>query len=137
MTFYNFVMYLIIFLFVLAGLLHLYAAWYFKKNEGGYRQFLQEYQRRGLQLDLMTKVASYSGFYTNYQKIAFFTSLKKRKAMRFTRTENVRREAYDFVQQQPAEVTAWMCRIRVLYQITFTITLIWLVLTSLFVYVMN
>ncbi len=31
MTFYNFVMYLIIFLFILAGLLHLCAAWYFKK----------------------------------------------------------------------------------------------------------
>lgn len=137
MNLYDFFMYGSLILSVLVIFLHAYAAWFFKRNQKSYQNFISLYQNAGLQLDLTTKVANHLGFYANYQKIAFFMNLRKGQKMRFSKMENVSVKAYDFVQQQPKEDMAWMEKTLCLYQLTFFLTFVWAVFMAVFIYVFN
>ncbi|MEB7538680.1 hypothetical protein NGC37_10180 [Pantoea anthophila] len=137
MSLYNFFMYGCLFLSALVIAMHIYAACYFKAHQVAYQDFIDRYQKAGLQLDLTTKFANNLGFYANYQKIAFFMNLRKGRKMRFSQTEKVSIRAYDFVQQQPQENVAWMEKTLHLYQFTFCMTFVWVFFMSIFIYVLN
>ncbi|PEI02933.1 hypothetical protein CRM79_06745 [Pantoea agglomerans] len=137
MSLYGFFMYGCLFLSALVIVMHIYAAWYFKAHKVAYQNFVDRYQKAGLQLDLTTKFANNLGFYANYQKIAFFMNLRRGRKMRFSQTENVSIKAYDFVQQQPQENVAWMEKTLHLYQFTFCMTFSWVFFMSIFIYVLN
>jgi len=137
MIWYDFFMYGSLILSVLVISLHVYTAWFFRVNQKAYQDFINLYQSTGLQLDLTTKVANHLGFYVNYQKVAFFMNLRKGRKMRFSKSENVSIQAYEFVQQQPREKMVWMEKTLHLYQFTFFLTVGWAVFMAVFVYVFN
>jgi len=137
MSLYDFFMFGCLFLSALVIAMHIYAACYFKAHQVAYQDFIDRYQKAGLQLDLTTKFANNLGFYANYQKVAFFMNLRKGRKMRFSQTENVSIRAYDFVQQQPQENVAWMEKTLHLYQFTFCMTFVWVFFMSIFIYVLN
>ncbi|MEN4974811.1 hypothetical protein ABEH62_13145 [Pantoea eucalypti] len=137
MIWYDFFMYGSLILSVLVISLHVYTAWFFGVNQKAYQDFINLYQSTGLQLDLTTKVANHLGFYANYQKVAFFMNLRKGRKMRFSKSENVSIQAYEFVQQQPREKMVWMEKTLHLYQFTFFLTVGWAVFMAVFVYVFN
>ncbi|MBK0091585.1 hypothetical protein [Erwinia sp. S59] len=133
----NFFMFGTVVLFFLIGFLHIYAAFIFKKNEKNYEQFVREYEGAGLQLDLTTRVSGFMGFYANYQKISFFMRLYHGVKMRFSRNEYVKREAYEFVQNQSIEKIGWMVSLHKLYKIIFSGTAVFGIFLVVFVYVLN
>lgn len=137
MIWYDFFMYGSLILSVLVISLHVYTAWFFRVNQKAYQDFINLYKSTGLQLDLTTKVANHLGFYANYQKVAFFMNLRKGRKMRFSKSENVSIQAYEFVQQQPREKMVWMEKTLHLYQFTFFLTVGWAVFMAVFVYVFN
>lgn len=137
MIWYDFFMYGCLILSVLVISLHVYTAWFFRVNQKAYQDFINLYQSTGLQLDLTTKVANHLGFYANYQKVAFFMNLRKGRKMRFSKSENVSIQAYEFVQQQPREKMVWMEKTLQLYQFTFFLTVGWAAFMAVFVYVFN
>ncbi len=137
MTMSDFFMFSTVVLFFLIGFLHIYAAFIFKKNKTKYEQFVSEYERAGLQLDLTTRVSGFMGFYANYQKLSFFMRLYHGVKMRFSKNEYVKREAYDFVQSQSRETIGWMIKLHALYKFIFSVTAVFGVFLVVFVYVLN
>ncbi|MDF7647086.1 hypothetical protein F3J38_13810 [Pantoea sp. Acro-805] len=137
MNLYDLFMYACIILLFLVGFFNIYAAWYFRKHKSCYDAFLVEYKRGGFQLDLSTNVASYLGGYANYQKIVFFVNLKEGREMKFSQSELVHKEAYDFVKMQPDAVTKWMVKLLKIYRVTYLITIAWAMMTAFFIYKFN
>ncbi|AWQ18298.1 hypothetical protein C1N63_05325 [Pantoea ananatis] len=108
MTLYDITMYTIIFLSFLIGFLHVFASLLFKKNSDKYKKILRDFNSAGLQLDTTSKFASNLGFYANYQKISYIHRLQKGVKMKFRQNEDVREDAYVFIQSQPEELTRWI-----------------------------
>ncbi|WP_208715641.1 hypothetical protein [Pantoea cypripedii] len=134
---YDFFMYGSVVLFFLIGALHVYAAAIFRKNKEKYNQFVSEYQKAGLPLDLTTKVSGFMGFYANYQKLAFFMRLYRGVKIRFSKKEYVKQDAYDFVQRQPHEKIKWMLELLNFYKVIYLLTTIFAVFLVVFSYVLN
>lgn len=130
----NFFMYGSVFLFFLIGFLHIYANFVFKRNKNKYDDFLGEYEQAGLQLDLTTKVSNYMGFYANYQKLSFFMRLYRGERMLFSRNEFVRKEAYDFVQNQSKDKIGWMKGLLNFYRVIYFITAVFFVFMLIFIH---
>lgn len=137
MTLYDITMYTIIFLFFLIGFLHVFASLFFKKNSAKYTKILRDFYSAGLQLDTTTKFASNLGFYANYQKISYIHRLQKGVKMKFRQNEDVREDAYVFIQSQPEELTRWIASLVFLYRVIFILTAFFGFILFSFVYILN
>ncbi|MDF7785498.1 hypothetical protein QMZ93_03795 [Pantoea stewartii subsp. indologenes] len=137
MTLYDITMYTIIFLFFLIGFLHIYASFLFKKNSEKYAKIIRDFNNAGLQLDTTTKFSSNLGFYANYQKLSYLYRLQKGVKMKFRQNEEVREEAYNFIQSQPKNMTAWIADLVVFYKAIFALTAVFGFLLFFFVYILN
>ncbi|WP_438500555.1 hypothetical protein [Pantoea ananatis] len=137
MTLYDITMYTIIFLFFLIGFLHVFASLFFKKNSAKYTKIIRDFYSAGLQLDTTTKFASNLGFYANYQKISYIHSLQKGVKMKFRQNEDVREDAYVFIQSQPEELTRWIASLVFLYRVIFILTAFFGFILFSFVYILN
>lgn len=137
MTLYDITMYTIIFLFFLIGFLHVFASLFFKKNSAKYTKILRDFYSAGLQLDTTTKFASNLGFYANYQKISYIHRLQKGVEMKFRQNEDVREDAYVFIQSQPEELTRWIASLVFLYRVIFILTAFFGFILFSFVYILN
>lgn len=130
-------MYTIIFLFFLIGFLHVFASLFFKKNSAKYTKIIRDFYSAGLQLDTTTKFASNLGFYANYQKISYIHRLQKGVKMKFRQNEDVREDAYVFIQSQPEELTRWIASLVFLYRVIFILTAFFGFILFSFVYILN
>ncbi|MGX9238388.1 hypothetical protein ACWXWE_19445 [Pantoea ananatis] len=137
MTLYDITMYTIIFLFFLIGFLHVFASLFFKKNSAKYTKIIRDFYSAGLQLDTTTKFASNLGFYANYQKISYIHRLQKGVKMKFRQNEDVREDAYVFIQSQPEELTRWIASLVFLYRVIFILTAFFGFILFSFVYILN
>lgn len=137
MTLYDITIYMIIFLFFLIGFLHIFASLLFKKNSDKYKKILRDFNSAGLQLDTTTKFASNLGFYANYQKISYIHRLQKGVKMKFRQNEDVREDAYVFIQSQPEELTRWIASLFFLYRVIFILTAFFGFILFSFVYILN
>lgn len=137
MTLYDITMYTIIFLFFLIGFLHVFASLFFKKNSAKYTKIIRDFYSAGLQLDTTTKFASNLGFYANYQKISYIHRLQKGVKMKFRQNEDVREDAYFFIQSQPEELTRWIASLVFLYRVIFILTAFFGFILFSFVYILN
>ena len=57
--------------------------------------------------------------------------------MKFSQSELVHKEAYDFVKMQPDTVTKWMVKLLKIYRVTYLITIAWALMTAFFIYKFN
>ncbi|QZE30799.1 hypothetical protein [Pantoea ananatis] len=137
MTLYDITMYTIIFLFFFIGFLHIFASLFFKKNSAKYTKIIREFNSAGLQLDTTTKFASNLGFYANYQKLSYIHRLQKGVKMKFRQNEDVREDAYVFIQSQPEELTRWIASLVFLYRVIFILTAFFGFILFSFVYILN
>ncbi len=137
MSLYDITMYTIIFLFFLIGFLHVFASLFFKKNSAKYTKIIRDFYSAGLQLDTTTKFASNLGFYANYQKISYIHRLQKGVKMKFRQNEDVREDAYVFIQSQPEELTRWIASLVFLYRVIFILTAFFGFILFSFVYILN
>ncbi|MCW0310929.1 hypothetical protein NB694_000729 [Pantoea ananatis] len=137
MTLYDISMYTIIFLFFFIGFLHIFASLFFKKNSAKYTKIIREFNSAGLQLDTTTKFASNLGFYANYQKLSYIHRLQKGVKMKFRQNEDVREDAYVFIQSQPEELTRWIASLVFLYRVIFILTAFFGFILFSFVYILN
>lgn len=137
MTLYDITMYTIIFLFFFIGFLHIFASLFFKKNSAKYTKIIREFNSAGLQLDTTTKFASNLGFYANYHKLSYIHRLQKGVKMKFRQNEDVREDAYVFIQSQPEELTRWIASLVFLYRVIFILTAFFGFILFSFVYILN
>ncbi|WP_410516314.1 hypothetical protein QO152_08545 [Pantoea allii] len=137
MTLYNFTMSMVIFLFFLIGVLHIVASFIFKKNKEKYAKLILGFNIANLQLDATTKFSSKLGFYANYQKLSYLYRLQKGVKMKFRQGEDVRQEAYQFIQSQPNDMIKWIADLVFFYRVIFVLTAIFGLLMFFFVYVLN
>lgn len=137
MTLYDITMYTIIFLFFFIGFLHIFASLFFKKNSAKYTKIIREFNSAGLQLDTTTKFASNLGFYANYHKLSYIHRLQKGVKMKFRQNEDVREDAYVFIQSQPEELTRWIASLVFLYRVIFILTAFFGFILFSFVYILT
>lgn len=121
MSFEFILLFMMIFLFIILILLHIFNVIFFKRNQGNYNALLAEYCQKGLDLDLITKVAFYLGHFVDLQKILWFVLLHKGVKMKYTQERYVQPEAYQFVQSLPEEKIGWILKRYRLYMIGFAV----------------
>lgn len=130
-----FLLFSIIFLLAILVCLSIANARFFKKNEHKYNVLLSEYRQRGLDIDLVTNVASYFGALALYQKIIWFVRLHKGVRMKFTKERYVQPEAYYFVQSLPQDKIGWILTLHRRLIIQFAIVTLWfLILAAIWIF---
>lgn len=78
------------------------------------------------------------GFYANYQKISYIHRLQKGVKMKFRQNEDVREDAYVFIQSQPEELTRWIASLVFLYRVIFILTAFFgFIFFPLFIYLIS
>lgn len=130
-----FLLFSIIFLLAILVSLSIANARFFKKNEHKYNVLLSEYRQRGLDIDLVTNVASYFGALALYQKIIWFVRLHKGVRMKYTKERYVQPEAYHFVQSLPQDKIGWILTLHCRLIIQFAIVTLWfLILAAIWIF---
>ncbi|WP_029591749.1 hypothetical protein [Franconibacter pulveris] len=130
-----FLLFSIIFLLAILVSLSIANARFFKKNEHKYNVLLSEYRQRGLDIDLVTNVASYFGALALYQKIIWFVRLHKGVRMKYTKERYVQPEAYHFVQSLPQDKIGWILTLHRRLIIQFAIVTLWfLILAAIWIF---
>ncbi|ABU79115.1 hypothetical protein NLT11_002944 [Cronobacter sakazakii] len=125
MNFESVLLFLMVFLLIVLVIFSIVNARYFKRNENKYNELLTEYRQRGLDLDSVTKFATYFGSLVIYQKIIWFVRLYKGVKMKYTNDRYVQPEAYQFIQSLPEEKIAWILKLHRLYMIQFALMTLW------------
>lgn len=130
-----FLLFSIIFLLAILVSLSIANARFFKKNEHKYNVLLSEYRQRGLDIDLVTNVASYFGALALYQKTIWFVRLHKGVRMKYTKERYVQPEAYHFVQSLPQDKIGWILTLHRRLIIQFAIVTLWfLILAAIWIF---
>ncbi|KMV32865.1 hypothetical protein ACP26F_13190 [Franconibacter pulveris 1160] len=130
-----FLLFSIIFLLAILVSLSIANARFFKKNEHKYNVLLSKYRQRGLDIDLVTNVASYFGALALYQKIIWFVRLHKGVRMKYTKERYVQPEAYHFVQSLPQDKIGWILTLHRRLIIQFAIVTLWfLILAAIWIF---
>lgn len=130
-----FLLFSIIFLLAILVSLSIANARFFKKNEHKYNVLLSEYRQRGLDIDLVTNVASYFRALALYQKIIWFVRLHKGVRMKYTKERYVQPEAYHFVQSLPQDKIGWILTLHRRLIIQFAIVTLWfLILAAIWIF---
>ncbi|WP_076728070.1 hypothetical protein [Cronobacter sakazakii] len=125
MNFESVLLFLMVFLLIVLVIFSIVNARYFKRNENKYNELLTEYRQRGLDLDSVTKFATYFGSLYLFQKIIWFVRLYKGVKMKYTNDRYVQPEAYQFIQSLPEEKIAWILKLHRLYMIQFALMTLW------------
>ncbi|WP_314421038.1 hypothetical protein [Pseudescherichia vulneris] len=123
MNFEFILLFIMVFLFIILILLNTFNVIFFKINQDNYNALLAEYCQKGLDLDLITKIAFYLGHFADLQKIVWFVLLYKGVRMKYTKERYVHPEAYQFVQSLPDEKIGWILKLFRLYMIGFAIVI--------------
>lgn len=118
---YDVLFFLQIFLLLLAFGIHLYGVFLFNKNSSSYDDLINEFRNKGLQLDVMTNIASHFGGFFNEFKIMYFTRLYYGKKWYYKKNELVSAETYQFVQQLPEEKIDWIINLHRINMMAFCI----------------
>lgn len=130
-----FLLFSIIFLLAILVSLSIANARFIKKNEHKYNVLLSKYRQRGLDIDLVTNVASYFGALALYQKIIWFVRLHKGVRMKYTKERYVQPEAYHFVQSLPQDKIGWILTLHRRLIIQFAIVTLWfLILAAIWIF---
>lgn len=135
MIFEAVLLFLMVFILVVLVFFSIANARFFKKNEHKYNVLLSEYRQRGLDIDLVTNVASYFGALALYQKIIWFVRLHKGVRMKYTKERYVQPEAYHFVQSLPQDKIGWILTLHRRLIIQFAIVTLWfLILAAIWIF---
>lgn len=117
---YDVLFFLQIFLLLLAFGIHLYGVFLFKKNASSYDDLINEFRNKGLQLDVMTNIASHFGAFFNEFKIMYFTRLYYGKIWYYKKNEVVNTETYQFIQKLPEDQIVWIIKLHRINMVAFS-----------------
>ncbi|MCX0501417.1 hypothetical protein [Erwinia billingiae] len=87
------------FLFIITSIMFMIAMVWFKRRESDYKELLNDFISRGLELDSITAYYSGSGAINAYQQVIYFVRLHKGIKMKRFKNKMVHQEAYDFIQK--------------------------------------
>ncbi|WP_416412159.1 hypothetical protein [Pantoea sp. App145] len=110
-AFYDFLLFLQVFLLLLTFSIHMYGVFLFKINARIYDSLLKDFGSKGLQLDIITSISTHFGSFLNELKIMYFTRLYYGKAWYYKKNEVVSAETYQFVQELPKDKIGWIIKL--------------------------
>jgi hypothetical protein len=111
MLFYDFLIFLQVFLLLLTFSIHLYGVLLFKRNSKIYDSLIRDFANQDLQLDAMTTFSTHFGSFFNEFKIMYFTRLYYGKKWYYKKNEVVSAETYQFVQKLPEDKIGWIIKL--------------------------